>query len=836
MSCENLTWLNFISLIFCLRKHIILKRRRALKYGISCVANILNRLLYQSSVCVGFTTIPGNIQEAVLGCIGIRRLTILLSKVLKPSNLKRLAYRLAKKLIIVPHRQLVAAKAEVNDSSWLSTGDDPQFIIHPARRIPSRKFKKGWYLLRLKITDTNHQSHVGKLYSNMQSGELTCVDVPWHSTKFVNRLFYLDKNNSMLRFDPCESETQFTVETFMISKVPSFIASKYMKQYLYKALSYEENVDEYLRANCRINGGKLLYTVYKEYDKTFTRGAREKSYPFWIEYDEPRGLEKLRQTFTQVQSEVKFSIILPTYNTDPTYLKECIDSVIQQCHTNWELCIADDASTNSDTISLLKSYALEHTKIKVNFLSENGHISKASNAALEMVNGDYVLLLDHDDTLPHHTLSFFARAITDNPLAQVLYGDEDKIDDKGNRHQPHFKPDWNPDLLLSQNYICHPVVYKKSVLNSIEGFRLGVEGSQDHDLLLRATAGLGRDEVVHLPFILYHWRVIDNSTASNASAKSYTTDAGIEAIKHFLGQSQQRASVEKGKYPNTYKVNWPLPTKQPLVTLIIPTRDGYDILKQCLESIYAKTSYKNFEIIVVDNQTSCEKTLGLFNEYTDSQANFTVFKWDKPFNYSAINNFAVSKASGEVIGLINNDIEVISEDWLTEMVSHAIRPEIGCVGAKLYYPNDTIQHAGVVLGIGGVAGHSHKYFHKSEPGYFTRLNLVQNMSAVTAACLVVRKSVYEEVDGLNEQDLTVAFNDVDFCLKVHTAGYRNLFTPWAELYHHESISRGEEDTPEKMARFNKESEYMRKKWKRLLSNDAAYNRNLSNIHENFSLR
>lgn len=759
----------------------------------------------------------------------------MLSKVLKPSNLKRLAYRLAKKLIIVPHHQLTETTTESNGSSWLSTGDDPQFIIHPARRIPSRTFTKGWYLLRVKITEANHQSHVGKLYSNLQKGELTTVDVPWHSTKFVNRLFYLESNNSMLRFDPCEAETEFTLNTFMISKVPSFIAMRHMKQRLYKLLSHVDDVEEYLDTNRKLNGGTLIETVYEEYNKTFTTGVMEKSYPFWVEFDEPRALQKIQQTFTPEQSEVMFSIILPTYNTDPIYLKECIDSVLKQTHKNWELCIADDASTNADTISTLKSYAQKHANIKLNLLSENGHISKSSNAALSMVTSDYVLLLDHDDTLPAHTLSFFAKAVTDNEKAKVLYGDEDKIDEQGNRHQPHFKPDWNPDLLLSQNYICHPVVYKTSVLKNIGGFRVGVEGSQDHDLLLRATAGLKRDEVVHLPFILYHWRVIENSTASNASAKSYTTNAGIEAIRHFLKHSGKNASVDKGKYPNTYKVNWALPNEQPLVSLVIPTRDGYDILKQCLESIYDKTSYKNFEIIVVDNQTTCDKTLGLFSEYTNTKTNFRVLKWDKPFNYSAINNFAVSQAEGEVVGLVNNDIEVINEGWLTEMASHALRPEIGCVGAKLYYPNDTIQHAGVILGIGGVAGHSHKYFHKSEPGYFTRLHLVQNMSAVTAACLLVRKSVFEEVGGLNEQDLTVAFNDVDFCLKVHTAGYRNLFTPWAELYHHESISRGEEDTPEKVARFNKESEYMKDKWADLLKADPAYNKNLSSTHENFSL-
>tara|TARA_R110002051_G_C8769475_1_gene503462 strand:+ start:3298 stop:5580 length:2283 start_codon:yes stop_codon:yes gene_type:complete len=760
----------------------------------------------------------------------------LLSKILKPATLKRLAYRLAKKLIIVPHHELAPVKADNSGSSWVSTGDDPQFIIHPARRIPTRSFSQGWYLLRIKINEANHQSHIGKLYSNLQKGELVSIDVPWHSTKFVNRVFYLESANAMLRFDPCEAETEFTINTFMISKVPSFIAMRHMKQRLYKLLSHVDNIEEYLAANCKLNGGRLLDTVYQEYNNTFTHGAMEKSYPFWVEFDEPRAIEKMKQAFTANQSEVKFSIILPTYNTDPVYLKACINSVVQQTHKNWELCIADDASTNMETIEVLKEYEQKFPNIKVKLLSENGHISKASNEALALVANDYVLLLDHDDTLPAHTLSFFAKAITENASAQVLYADEDKIDEQGNRHQPHFKPDWNPDLLLSQNYICHPAVYKTSLLKKVGGFRVGVEGSQDHDLLLRATANLSCEEVVHLPFILYHWRVIENSTASNASAKSYTTDAGIESIKHFLSQTKQSASVEKGAYPNTYKVNWALPAKPPLVSLVIPTRDGYDILKQCLESIYNKTSYENFEIIVVDNQTSCEKTLALFNDYIDAKSNFSVLKWDKPFNYSAINNFAVSQASGDVVGLINNDIEVISEHWLTEMVSHALRPEIGCVGAKLYYPNDTIQHAGVVLGIGGVAGHSHKYFHKSEPGYFTRLHLVQNMSAVTAACLLVRKSVFEEVGGLNEEDLTIAFNDVDFCLKVHTAGYRNLFTPWAELYHHESISRGEEDTPEKIARFNKESEYMKEKWMKVLSNDTAYNPNLSITHENFSLR
>ena len=345
----------------------------------------------------------------------------MLSKILKPATLKRLAYRLAKKLIIVPHHELAPVQADNSGSSWVSTGDDPQFIIHPARRIPTRSFSKGWYLLRIKINEANHQSHIGKLYSNLQKGELVSIDVPWHSTKFVNRVFYLESANAMLRFDPCEAETEFTINTFMISKVPSFIAMRHMKQRLYKLLSHVDNIEEYLAANCKLNGGRLLDTVYKEYNNTFTHGAMEKSYPFWVEFDEPRAIEKMKQAFTANQSEVKFSIILPTYNTDPVYLKACIDSVVQQTHKNWELCIADDASTNMETIEVLKAYEQKYPNIKVKLLSENGHISKASNEALGLVANDYVLLLDHDDTLPAHTLSFFAQAIRENASAQVLY-------------------------------------------------------------------------------------------------------------------------------------------------------------------------------------------------------------------------------------------------------------------------------------------------------------------------------------------------------------------------------------------------------------------------------
>lgn len=316
--------------------------------------------------------------------------------------------------------------------------------------------------------------------------------------------------------------------------------------------------------------------------------------------------------------------------------------------------------------------------------------------------------------------------------------------------------------------------------------------------------------------------------------KSYTTDAGLKAVSEVFADRPD-ISVVVGPVPNTYRVRYPLPTIPPKVSLLIPTRDGVEILKPCVDALLERTDYPNFEVLILDNQSSCEKTLRYMDEVA-ADSRVRVLRWNFPFNYSSINNFGVQHATGDLIGLVNNDIEPINSDWLCEMVRQAIRPEVGCVGAKLYYPNDTIQHAGVILGIGGVAGHAHKYFDRHADGYFSRLHLVQNMSAVTAACLLVRRSLFEEVGGLDEKNLAVAFNDVDFCLRVRDAGYRNLWTPYAQAYHHESVSRGADDTPEKRQRHNKEAAYMRARWGDALLKDPAYNPNLTLIHEDFSLR
>ena len=526
------------------------------------------------------------------------------------------------------------------------------------------------------------------------------------------------------------------------------------------------------------------------------------------------------------------SVVMPSYNPKPEWLTEAIESVRNQLYPNWELCIADDVSTDPAIRPLLEQYAREDSRIKVVFREQNGHISAASNSALELATGKWVALLDHDDLLTEHALYCVASAIIANPSARLIYSDEDKIDASGRRHDPYFKCDWNTDLFYSQNFFCHLGVYYKPLLDTIGGFRIGVEGSQDYDLVLRCIEHVGVDAVHHIPRVLYHWRVHAESTAAGADAKPYAALAGERALNEHFARQEVACNVEW--IGRGYYAHYSLPATLPLVSLIIPTRNGLDLMRQCINSIVGKTTYSNYEIIVVDNGSDDPEALRYF-ESLGQDARIRVLRDDRPFNYSALNNGAVSQARGELIGLINNDIEVISPDWLSEMVGLVIQPGVGAVGAKLLYPDDTLQHGGVVLGIGGVAGHANKLAPQPCYGYFGRTSLISSYSAVTAACLLVRKSVYLEVDGLNEKDLSIAFNDVDFCLRIREAGYRNVWTPFAELYHHESATRGFEDNPQKQARFRSEVLYMQGRWGDLLLKDPAYSPNLTLNHEDFSL-
>lgn len=542
-----------------------------------------------------------------------------------------------------------------------------------------------------------------------------------------------------------------------------------------------------------------------------------------------------RKKSLALRSQTKISIILPVYNPTPVLLKRAIGSVIDQIYTNWELCIVDDASDSQEIRNLLCEYEKKDERIKIHFSKKNKHISLASNKALELSSGKFICMLDHDDELRPHSLLVLAKTINKYPDAKLIYSDEDKIDSNGNRSGPYFKPDWNPELLLSQNYFCHLVCIQKIKVNEVGGFRKGFEGCQDWDLFLRITETLLDNEIIHIPQILYHWRKSNSSTAKSLKSKDYILKSAKKTLSEVLVRRNIRGNIISSNSKFSYwRIKRELPVKKPLVSILIPTRNRLDYLKKCIDSIVSKTIYDNYEIIILDNESN-EADCIEYLEKLHSKQIAKVIEVKGEFNYSKINNIGVKQATGEIVALVNNDVEVISNDWLCEMVSHVLRNEIGCVGAKLLYPDKTIQHAGVILGLGGVAGHAYKRFPKDHPGQLYRLHLLQNFEAITAACLLVRKSVYEEVNGLDEDKFKVAFNDVDFCLKVRNKGYRNLWTPYAVLFHHESVTRGSDQTEENHKRFMNEVNAMKKKWKSSLEHDPTYNPNLSYDREDFSL-
>ncbi|MEW8644976.1 MAG: glycosyltransferase [Candidatus Thiodiazotropha endolucinida] len=569
-----------------------------------------------------------------------------------------------------------------------------------------------------------------------------------------------------------------------------------------------------------------------------TESSPTYDYSLWIRDVEPVGVPTLEmvEQLNEHPDRPFISIVMPVYNVDEYLLRAALDSVLAQSYEDWELCIADDASTRPHIKRVLDEYMRRYKRIKVIYREENGHISNATNSAFSMASGDYIALMDHDDQLADFALYFVAQEIILNPHAEIVYSDEDKLNNEEVRFDHYFKPDFNPDLMRSHNMICHFGVYKRSLVEKVGGMREGFEGAQDYDLALRCLREIDpRKQVRHIPWILYHWRAIPESTASGGEAKSYAMDAALRAVKDDLEIRGLKADVTESEYiDGMIRVRYQLPDSQPLVSIIIPTRNGVQLLRQCIESIRDRSDYKSIEFIIVDNQSDDQATLTYLTEL-DRQDATKVLHYDHPFNFSAINNFAVEHASGELLCFMNDDIEVISPNWLGEMVSHGVRPEIGAVGARLWYPDDRLQHGGVVLGLGGVAGHAMKYSSKDNKGYMGRSVLIQNYTAVTAACLLLRREVFDAVGGFDSEHLAVAFNDVDLCIRIYQAGYYNLWTPYAELYHHESASRGAEDTPEKQLRFSGEAEYMLEKYGPLLQRDPAYNPNLTRIAEDFSL-
>ncbi len=738
--------------------------------------------------------------------------------------------RTAVSVMIHPAGDLVMLNP--TEKKFKSNGIDPQLLVFPM----SANLNKGWYYLEAILSLPNRENSA-QLYVDYGNGfhQATVIPIPVNRRGLVREVIYFSADVKALRWDPMESKGEFTQREFLLHKITS-LESFYRRAWrvsfdIWRLRKKPENL------RFGINTKLAIKNFDEAYKKTVslrrTSVGQLDNYAEWINrYDTINDATRarMRNQIDLMQRKPLISVLMPVYNPNPEWLKQAIESVRSQIYSNWELCIADDLSTNVTIKPILEHYIRTDSRVKVIFRKENGHISKASNSALELVSGDWVALLDHDDLLSEHALFCVADAINKNDNIQLIYSDEDKIDEYGQRFGPYFKCDWNQDLFYSHNMFSHLGVYKTILVKQVGGFSVGLEGSQDYDLALRCIEQVEQENIYHIPRVLYHWRMHAESTAQSADAKPYAMVAGEKAInQHF-----ERIGVQaKAKLiPYGYRVRYCLPESPPLVTLIIPTRNGLSLIKQCVESIIAKTKYTNYEILVVDNGSDDVDTLKYLEKLTLNKK-IKVIQDDGPFNYSAINNRAVKRANGEIVGLVNNDIEVISPDWLDEMVSHALRPDVGCVGAKLLYPNDTIQHAGILLGVTGVACHPHRNFTRNAHGYFSRANLIQEISAVTAACLVVRKSTYELVGGLDEINLKVAFNDVDFCIRVANAGFKNIWTPYAELYHHESATRGQEDNPDKLARFNKELQFMMKH--RITKPDPAYSPNLTIYGEDFSL-
>jgi glycosyltransferase involved in cell wall biosynthesis len=529
-----------------------------------------------------------------------------------------------------------------------------------------------------------------------------------------------------------------------------------------------------------------------------------------------------------------FSILMPVYNTEAKILKEAIASVRSQLYPHWQLCIVDDASDAPHVAEILAAAAQADARICVRRRQQNGHICRASNDALDMAQGEFVVLFDHDDLLTPHALYLLAHELEAHPEAQILYSDEDKISQEQGRYSPYFKHDFDPDLLLGQNCVSHLGCYKTARVRAIGGFRVGYEGSQDHDLVLRASAGLPHTAIRHIPQVLYHWRAIEGSTATAATAKSYAQTAGLRAVQDHLNRQGTGAKACPTADPGLYRIRYPVPEPRPLVSVIIPTRDRVDLLRQCIDSLRQQTDYAPLEILVVDNDSTCAKTLA-YLKLLAGEPDVQIIRAPGPFNYAAINNRAAALAKGDILCLLNNDIEAIEPGWLTEMVSHVLRPDVGVVGARLLYPDGkTIQHGGVILGVGGIASHAFQRETLSSANHFGNDRLVRRYSAVTGACLMVQKSVYEQVGGLDPA-LKVAYNDIDFCLRVGAKGLGVVWTPFATLLHHESASRGSDTSPDKAQRFAREQQLMQRRYGEVLVADPHYNPNLTLTAENFSL-
>ncbi len=576
--------------------------------------------------------------------------------------------------------------------------------------------------------------------------------------------------------------------------------------------------------------------VRKTWDKVLLHFSKKRRIKNFGERFYLTGEERLKQEQTMFQKKIKFSILVPLYNTPLKFLEEMIESVRMQTYKVWELCLADGSDAGHRNVEkYCLSLQKKDARIRYKKLEKNSGISENTNACIEISTGEYIGLFDHDDLLHPSALYEMMCAIEkENP--DFLYTDEATFEKVvTNIIMAHFKPDYAVDTLRGNNYICHFSVFKHSLLTEAGWFRKEYDGSQDHDLILRLTAKAKK--VYHIPKLLYYWRSHPASVAADINSKTYAIDAGKRAVKDSIEACGEKVTVESSKaFPTIYRLKYKI-KGNPLISILIPCKDHAEDTEICIESILQKSTYKNYEILLVDNGSVEKDTMELFEKLAKNKR-IRILHWNHPFNYSEINNYAAKEAGGEYLLLLNNDTEVITPGWMEEMLMYAQREDVGAVGAKLYYGDDTIQHAGIILGMGmdGIAGHAHYRQPKENLGYMGRLYYAQDMSAVTAACMMVKRAVYEELNGFDEA-FEVAYNDVDFCMRLRKEGYLNVFTPYAELYHYESKSRGLEDTKDKRKRFEKEVKMFKERWKKELEEgDPYFNPNFDLMRDDFAVK
>lgn len=701
-------------------------------------------------------------------------------------------------------------KSPLPQFDWESVYDDPQFWVEnwydfAGCRLSIRCEIKSKQKIRLPLV----------IYLDDGDGytEQTATYIDYDHAQVAVGQVEIPLNTRAIRLDPFVQSTYFSIEVLEVD-----------------IIGYLDGEAAYQAAKARNVALPSTPPVYEEFDALSL-------YHDWIDWYEPPAslYPAFKQASEEWDSRPCISLLMPTYNPPEQYFRLAIQSLQDQAYDNWVLCIADDCSPDPNTKRLLAEYEALDSRIKVVYRTENGHISEASNSALAIVETDFVGLMDHDDVLHPLALYYVAEQINKTPEVAIIYSDEDKIDEDGQRREPYFKSSFNYDLFLCQNMVSHFGIYRTDVLRAIGGFRKGFEGSQDYDLVLRALNHAGFDKIVHIPRVLYHWRLHEASTSHDNDAKPYAKLSALAAVKEFLASQNIEAILEEDCFMSVHgkRLRYAVSDPQPSVDIIIPTKNCARVLSTCVQSILDKTSYQNYSITIVDNGSTETDALDLFKSY-EGHPRIRVKFDGRDFNFAALNNQAALNSDASLVCFLNNDTEVITPEWLTEMVSLATQTKVGCVGAKLLYPDNTVQHAGVVFGFGaGIAGHPHKKRRKKDIGYFARAGLRGEFSAVTAACLVMRQSLFKSINGFDES-LAVAFNDIDLCLKLRKKGLRVVWTPYAELYHHESYTRGYDDEGDKVDRIQKETQHLKAKWGEVFEADQFYSPNHSLFDDEMS--